>query len=265
MSSRQNLTGRWALVTGASSGLGVDFARELADRDCNLILVARREDRLHDLAEELRTERSVEVEIEPCDLGDRTAVDDLCDGLSARGRNVDLLVNNAGFGAYGNYLEIPWEQEHQMLELDVVTLAHLTKRLATPMVEQGFGRILQVASVGAFQATPTYAAYSAAKAFVLLFSEAVHHELRGTGVTCTAISPGITATEFLKVSGQRATLYQRIFMMTSARVAAIGIRAMLRGRSSVVPGLANAVMAWSVRLMPRRAATAVAAMLMRNA
>lgn len=260
----QSVKGRWALVTGASNGLGVDFARELAARGCHLVLVARREDRLREVATELETTYQVKVEIEVADLGVREAPEILCQRLQVRDRQIDILVNNAGFGAYGKFLEIPWEREHAMLELDIVTVVQLTKLFAGDMVDRGYGRILQVASVGAYQATPTYASYSAAKSFVLLFSEAVHHELRGTGVTCTTVSPGITATAFLEVSGQRPTLYQRIFMMQSPRVAAIAIRAMLRGRSSVIPGLANKLMAQSIRFTPRRLATAIAGVLMSN-
>jgi hypothetical protein len=260
----QDLKRRWALVTGASSGLGVDFARELASRGCHLVLVARREDRLREVATELETRYHAKVEIEVADLGVRETPEILYQRLRARDRQIDILVNNAGFGVYGDFLEIPWEREHAMLELDIVTVVQLTKLFARDMVDRGFGRILQVASVGAYQATPTYASYSAAKSFVLLFSEAVHHELDGTGVTCTTVSPGITATEFLEVSGQRPTLYQRIFMMQSPQVATIAVRAMLRGRSSVVPGLANKLMAQSIRLTPRRLATAVAGVLMRN-
>lgn len=259
------LAGRRVLVTGASSGLGVDFARELAARGAALVLVARRLDRLEELAAELKRAHGVEVECAGADLGDRAAVQGLFERVTAGGRAVDVLVNNAGFGVYGPYLEIPWEREHAMLELDVVTLAHLTKLFARPMVERRFGRILQVASIGAFQPTPTYAAYSAAKAFVVSFSEAIDFELAGTGVSCTVVSPGVTATEFLAVSGQKPTLYQRLLMMTSADVARAGIDAMIAGRRHVVPGLLNALGALTSRLAPRRLATWIAWMTMRNA
>lgn len=260
----RELNGRWALVTGASSGLGVDFAKELAARGANLILVARRVERMEELAGKLRSEHRVEVEAWPADLGDRKAPDALLERARSAGRAVDLLVNNAGFGVFGNYLEIPWEREHAMLELDVVTLAHLTKLFVTEMVKRRWGRVLQVASIGAFQPTPTYAAYSAAKAFVVSFSEAVDFELAGTGVSCTVVSPGITATEFLAVSGQQATFYQRMLMMTSPQVARIGIDAMLAGRRHVVPGLLNKLGALSTRLVPRSLATRMAWLTMKN-
>ncbi len=184
------------MVTGASSGLGADFARELALRGARTVLVARR--------------------------------------------------------------------ENAQLALDIVTLAHTTKLFARDMAERGWGRILQVASIAAFQATPTYAVYGAAKSFVLHFSEAVNFELRASGVSVPAISPGITATEFLAVSGQKPTLYQRLMMMKSPDVARIGINALLARRASVVPGIGNRLTAWSIRWIPRTIATRVAYLTMRE-
>ncbi len=252
------LKGRTSLVTGASSGLGVDFARVLAAKGSDLVLVARREDRLRSTADELGRRHGVRVEIVALDLAAVGAPQVLFDHLAAGGRSIDVLVNNAGLGLYGPFLEIPWEREAGMLQLDITTLVHLTRLFAAPMVERRFGRVLQVASIGAFQPTPLYASYSAAKAFVLSHGEALAYELRGTGVTCTVLSPGVTATEFLAVSGQHPTFYQRLMMMKSADVARIGIGAMLRGRPSVVPGALNALTAFSTRFMPRRLAAAVA-------
>ncbi len=252
------LKGRWSLVTGASSGLGVDFARELAGRGSNLVLVARREERLQAVAEELRQRHGVEVEALAADLAAPDAPQQLFDRLRQAGRQVDVLVNNAGLGLYGPFLEIPWEREAGMLQLDIVTLVHLTRLFVPGMQQRGFGHVLQVSSVGAFQPTPLYASYSAAKAFVLSYGEAVNYELRGTGVSCTVVAPGITATEFLQVSGQTPTLYQRLMLMTSAEVARVAVRALLRGQGSVVPGLANKLGAFSMRFVPRRLAAAVA-------
>ncbi|HEX2484649.1 MAG TPA: SDR family oxidoreductase [Myxococcota bacterium] len=247
-----DLHGRCALVTGASSGLGVDFARELARRGARLVLVARREPRLRALADELAKETGVEVRVEAVDLADPGAREALADRLAAERVEVDVLVNNAGFGVYGPFLDIPWERERQMLELDVAAVVHLTKLFAQGMVARGRGWILQVASIGAYQPSPTYASYSAAKAFVLSFGEALSFELRHTGVKVTVVSPGVTATEFLRVSGQSPSLYQRLAMMRSADVARAGVRAMLKGRPSVVPGLVNKVPAFLMRLTPRR-------------
>jgi uncharacterized protein len=256
------LYGKLALVTGASSGIGVDFARNLAMRRCNLILVARREDLLRTLQQELSNRYSVDVEVIPMDLTAPDAPQLLYDRIKAVGKAVDVLVNNAGFGLYGEFRDIPWEREKNMLELDIITLVHMTKLFVKDMVSRNFGFILQLGSVFAYQPSPLYASYGAAKSFVLNFGEAVNYELRKTNVKCTVLSPGITATEFLKVSGQQATLYQQLVMMESAEVASIGIDAMLKGKPSVVPGRLNAAMAWSARLVPRRFATALSYRLM---
>lgn len=250
--------GRTALVTGASSGLGADFARILGARGCHLLLVARREERLQALRQEIVDRYGVDVIVIAMDLSVTGAPRALYDEVKARGKLVDILVNNAGYALYGQFVDISWERERNMLELDIITLTHMTKLFLRDMVAQNFGFILQVASNGAFQPTPTYATYSAAKAYVLSFGEAISYELRHTNVRCTVVAPGVTATEFLEVSGQRTTRYQRLAMMQSADVAAAGIEAMLKGRSSVVPGFANALAAWSTRLMPRRLAAAVA-------
>lgn len=256
------LKGKRAIVTGASSGLGTDFARELAARGCPLVLVARREDLLRSLQQEVSGRHGVEAEVVAMDLSAPDAPQALYDRLKASGQAVDVLVNNAGFGLYGRFTEIPWERERNMLELDVVALVHLTKLFVRDMVSRDFGFIMNVASIGAYQPSPLYASYSAAKSFVLNFTEALSYELRGTGVRATALSPGITATEFLKVSGQQATLYQRLMMMKSPDVARIGIDSMVRGKPSVVPGWLNACSAWSNRLIPRRLSAAVAYRLM---
>jgi short-subunit dehydrogenase len=244
--------GKTALVTGASSGLGADFARQLAAQGCHLILVARRLERLQELQAEISTRYEVKVDCVTIDLAVPDAPQQLYDQLKAAGQTVDILVNNAGHGLYGEFWQAPWAKLHQMLELDMVALTHLTHLFMADMVARDFGYILQVASTGAFQPTPTYAAYSAAKSYVLSLGEALHYELRRTHVTCTVLCPGVTRTEFFEVSGQRMTTYQRLTAMDSAEVARIGIAALLKGRSYVVAGWINAFFAWSIRFMPRR-------------
>lgn len=254
----------WALITGASSGLGVDFARQLAADGHDLILVARREQALQDLAEELRHAHGVAVEVVVLDLGTRTAAETLFRRTEEAGWQVAILINNAGFGYYGDFLGQELERVQAMIDLDVSTVVRLTHLYGNSMKTAGTGRILQVASIAAYQGTPTYAAYAAAKAFVLFLGEALNHEWKGSGVRCTTLSPGVTATEFLKVSGQKATFYQRMVMMQSSDVVRIGLRAMRRGKSSIVPGFLNKVTAWSIRLLPRTWATAVGQLLMKN-
>jgi short-subunit dehydrogenase len=253
-----DLQGRWALVTGASSGLGVDFAKNLASRGSNLILVARRENRLRAVQQEIAAQYGVQVDAILMDLEPADAPQRLYDQLKAAGRAVDVLINNAGFGLYGDFVQIPWERERAMLELDIVTLTHLTKLFVKDMVARRFGFVLLVASIGAYQPSPTYATYSAAKSYVLFFGEALHYELRKTGVSVTVVSPGVARTEFLEVAGQQPSLYQRIMMMESADVTRIAVDALLKGKASVVQGYKNAVLAQATRLMPRQLAAMVA-------
>ena len=261
--STSSLAGKTALVTGASSGLGVDFARELARRGCNLVLVARREDLLKQVQQELQA-TGVKVSVVTLDLTATGAAKALHDLLNQQRTAVDVLVNNAGFGLFGKELDLPWERTEQMLQLNVVALTHLSKLFARDMARRGGGYILQIASTAAYQPSPGYTAYAATKAYVLSFGEALNYELRGSGVSCTVVSPGVTATEFLKVSGQKPTWYHRLTMMTSAEVARAGVRKMLARRSSAVIGWMNWLGAFSVRFSPRSLATALGYHLMKN-
>jgi short-subunit dehydrogenase len=258
------LKAKTALVTGASSGLGVDFARRLAQLGCNLILVARREDRLQAVRQELTQHYPVKVEIVVMDLEAPDAAQALYDRTAGSGQVVDVLVNNAGYGLYGEHMDIPWEKEKAMLDLDILVVAQLTKLFVAEMLKRNFGYVLLVSSIGGYQPSPTYASYSAAKSYVLNLGEALNYELRHTGVGVTVVSPGITATEFLKVSGQQPSLYQRLMMMKSEDVTRIGIDAMLRRKPSVVPGLMNAATVWSNRLIPRRMSAMVTELLMKT-
>ena len=260
----ENLAGKWALVTGASSGFGVDFAKQLAGKGMNLVLVARREDRLRAVADEVAQAHGVQTVPVALDLAQEVAPQQLFEMTKAAGQDITVLINNAGFGLYGRFTDLAWEREREMLDIDITALVHLTKLYTADMAARKSGYVLQVASNGAFQPTPLYAVYAAAKAFVLSFGEAVNYELRGSGVSVTTTCPGPAATEFLAVSGQRKTFYQRMVMMQSADVARISLDAMLRRKASVVPGRMNAFAAWSVRLMPRRLAAALAERTMSN-
>lgn len=256
------LANKLALVTGASSGLGADFARQLAACGANLVLVARREDQLRTVAAEIEKDFAVSVQSIALDLAVPDAPQALFNQLQQRNLRVDVLVNNAGFGIYGEFASVPWEREKAMLDIDIITLTHMTKLFLQDMLKRDYGYILQVASIGAYQPSPTYATYSAAKAYVLMMGEALNYELRNSGVSVTVISPGVTATEFLKVAGQSPSLYQRSMMMDSPSVARIGIDSMLRRRPSVVPGLMNNLAAFSTRFMPRRMQAAAANLFM---
>ncbi len=262
--SRQDLSGKTALVTGASSGLGADFARDLAARGADLVVVARRGDALAALKAEIEAAHGVSVRVETMDLGAADAGQVLYDRLAADGVAVDILVNNAGFGMFGKFLELPLERTEAMLRLNVMTLTALTWLFGNDMVRRGWGRIMQVASTGAYQATPAYAAYSGTKGYVLLLGEALNHEFKGTGVTCTVFSPGPTESEFLKASGQKKNPYIRMVYMKSRPVARMGIRAMLRGKDSAIAGFRNQAAIFGTRLSARKMNTWIAGLLMRN-
>lgn len=257
------LHGKTALITGASSGLGVAFAHRLAARGACLILVARREEKLREVQHAIQETYGVQVEIIPMDLAAPDAPQRLYDHLRATGRIIEILINNAGLGLFGKFVDLDWERERAMLELDMIALVHLTKLFVKDMVAHRSGYVLHVASTGAYQPSPLYATYCAAKSFVLSFGEALNFELRGTGVKSAVLSPGVTRTEFHEVAGQDYRLYHRLTAMDSARVAEIGIRAMLKNRPSVVAGRVNSLMAWSNRLVPRRISAWAAYTMMR--
>lgn len=265
MANRENeLRDHWAVVTGASSGLGRDFAVHLAALGMHVVAAARRADRLDELKRDIEGRFGTRVVPLRIDLAGEEGAERLYHTVAGEGIEPLVLVNNAGFGAWGPFLEIPWEKERSMLALDIVSLVYLTRRFTADMVTRGRGFVLQVASIGAYQSAPTYASYAAAKSFVLHHGEAIGYELRGTGVSVTVLSPGVTATEFLGVAGQKPTPYQRLAMMESERVVRAGVRAMLRRRMSIVPGFFNAFSVWLNRLLPRRLVVRIAEASMRQ-
>ena len=241
----------WALITGASSGLGVDFAHELAVDGHNLVLVARREDRMRELAAELEANHPIQTKVIALDLSLTGIGTELKQVLDNNDIAIDVLINNAGFGVFGEFIKQPLAKTLNMVQLNVTSLTELTQVFAVDMAQRGRGNILLVASVVAYQASPNYAAYGASKAYVLSLGEALHEELKPYGVTVTVLSPGATATEFFDVSGQKSTPMKRAFMMPSRLVVQIGLSAMRRGRASIVSGWKNALMTWSTRLIPR--------------
>ena len=247
----ETLDGRWAVVTGASSGFGVEFAKLLAARNANLVLVARHMEPMAALAEDLRRRHSVQVVVEGMDLSERGCGAELASRLDARGLVVDVLVNNAGYGIYGPFIEQPLDKVTNMLELNVIALTELTYVFAREMVRRRRGHILLTASMLGFQAVPGYAAYAATKGYVLLFAEALHRELKPHGVAVTALCPGPAATPFVGTAGQRRSFMLDRMMLQPAAVAKAGVRAMLRRRATVVPGFMSRAVVFLDRLMPR--------------
>lgn len=256
------LKGRTALVTGASSGIGDHFARQLAARGMNLVITARRADRLEALAGELRATHSVEVDVVPLDLGQPGAASELFEKVEGAGKRVDVLINNAGFGTQEHFVDIPWERQREQLQLNVVSLTELTHRFSKAMLSRGQGWILNVASIGAYMPVPDYAAYAAGKAYVRNFTEALAFELRRTPVRVCCVCPGATATEFLQVSGQKETALVKAALMPAERCARIGLRALFAGRRNVVAGMMNSIGMWFLRFVPRRLIVRIAALIM---
>lgn len=247
-----SLKGQWALVTGASSGLGQHFAWALAEQGADLVLVARRVEPMQALAREIAARHGVQVQVQGADLAAVGAAAELKAHLDAAGVHIDVLINNAGMGVIGDFLEQPAHNTRELLNLNIVALTELTQQFATPMQARGRGHILLVASIVAFQPYPSYAAYAASKAYVLSLGEALHTELAAHGVVVSVLSPGITDTEFFSAAGSQPNALMRRMMMAPRPVVDIGLAALFAGRSSVVAGTLNRVMTFASRLFPRQ-------------
>ncbi len=234
-----------ALITGASAGLGVDFARQLSGRGHRLVLVARRKDRLDALARELGNARSVAL-----DLSKPNAAAKLMADIEKAGEQVDLLVNNAGFGLHGRFAKLDAGRLRQMIDLNIGALTDLCRAVAPQMIERKAGAILNVASTASFQPGPGMAVYFATKAYVLSFTEALHEELKEHGIKVSALCPGPTATEFGEVAGFGKPIPGAL-MADSESVVRAGLEALEKNRAVVVPGLFNKLGALSTRFAPR--------------
>ncbi len=240
-----------ALITGASSGIGLELARLFAADKSDLVLVARRADRLEALAAELAERHGVKVMVMPKDLADDKAPQQIYDRLSGEGSSVDVVVNNAGFGARGAVAEIDPGRQLDMLRVNVTAPTHLCRLFLPQMLERRRGGILNVASTAAFQPGPFMGVYYASKAYLLSFSEALVEETRGTGVTVSCLAPGATRSEFQAVANLQDALVFKLGTQSSAAVARAGYDGFRRGKAIVVPGLKNKIGAASVRFTPR--------------
>jgi len=251
-----------ALVTGASAGLGAEFSKLFAADGHDVVLVARRKDRLDELARDLRAKHEkLKTHVVPIDLGARDAAEKLVAEIDRLGLSIDFLINNAGFGTSGAFHSSDANRELEMIQVNITVLVALTRALLPRMVARGSGRVLNVGSTAGFQPGPFMSVYYASKAFVNSFSEALWYELKGTGVTVTVSCPGATATEFSGVAG---TDKSRLFAMgaTSPQVVARqAYRAMHAGKPMVVHGLKNKIAMQSLRVSPRSVVRAIAASL----
>lgn len=252
-----------ALITGASSGIGEAFARRLAARGSDVVLVARRADRLEDLARELEG-HGQRVEVLAVDLTDPDGVTQVERRLVAADQPVDLLVNNAGFGTTGRFVDLPVERELEMIELNVVALVRLTRAALGPMVARGDGSIVNVSSMAGFQALPRTATYAATKAFVTIFTESVAEEVRGTGVTVQALCPGFTRTEFHGTNNYDVSRVPKVTWQSPDQVVDASLRGIDHRRVVVVPGALNRLTATVSWLTPRSVVRRVAAAVVRR-
>ena len=258
---------RTALITGASAGIGKAFAHQLAKRDFDLVLTARRRERLEEVKGEIAAERDVRVEILPADLAIPNAPQQIFDELARRGTAIDVLVNNAGFGLPMKYMATTWKQQADLLQVLVTSVAHLTHLFLPGMIARGWGRVINVASLaGLMYGAPGSTLYAGAKSFVIKMSESLALELRGSGVTVTAICPGFVFSEFHDVAGTR----QRVSKLPSAlwldadTVARQGVEAALEGKVVLVNGAVNKLIASAMKHLPDPVARGIISRQARN-
>jgi short-subunit dehydrogenase len=239
------------LVTGASSGIGWELAKLFAADKSNLVLVARKREKLEELAVQVRRENGVEVRVLAQDLTDPKSPQVIFDALAADGVEVAVLVNNAGFGAVGSVADLPLEKQLDMIQVNVTALTHLTRLFLPGMIQRRSGGILNVGSTAGFQPGPYMAVYYATKAYVLSFTEALAEELLGTGVKVTCLAPGPTATGFAAAADMENKLLFRLGVMDAKSVAQAGHRGFRRGKLLVIPGMMNKLGAFAGRFLPR--------------
>jgi short-subunit dehydrogenase len=257
----KNWRGRWALVTGASAGIGVALARELAAAGANLFLTARRRDRLDQLAQNLEQTHSIRTEVFPADLAQPNAPEKIHALTVEKGIAVDILINNAGFGQYGELPRIDVQRLLDMVQVNCTVVVHLTRLFLPGMIQRRRGDVLILASTAAFQAVPYISTYAATKAFDLLFAEGLAEEMKPHGIRVCALCPGSTESEFHAVANQERFTAKR--QESSEKVARTGLEALAAGKTCVISGLGNYLGAQAQRLVPRRLVTRVAANMFR--
>src|SRR6202162_3428439 len=244
--------GKWALITGASAGIGVALAKELAAGGANLVLTARRQERLEELGKDLATKHKIKTSIFAADLADPSAPEKIYAFTRAQGIPVELLVNNAGFGAYGELPSVEVSRLLDMVQVNCAAVVHLTRLYLPEMLVRRSGDILILASTAAFQAVPYISTYAATKAFDLLFAEGLAEEMKPYGIRVCALCPGSTDSEFHEVAGQADVAASMRSQETAEKVARTGLRALAAGKSYVISGMGNYLGAHSQRLAPRR-------------
>jgi short-subunit dehydrogenase len=251
-----NWRGKWALITGASAGIGVAFAKELAFGGTNLVLTARRKDRLEDLARGLAANYKISTQVIAADLADSNAPEKIFAFTKEKGIEIDLLINNAGFGQYGEFHAVEKQRLLDMVQVNCHAVVHLTRLYLPEMVARRRGDVLILASTASFQAVPYISTYAATKAFDLLFAEGLAEEMKPYGIRVCALCPGSTESEFHAVAGLDKFLRNA---EPAEKVAHTGLKALAAGKSYVISGLGNYLGAHGERLVPRRFVTKIAA------
>ncbi len=260
MSEEQKEPKGTALVTGASAGLGKELASLFSKDGHDVVIVARSKSKLEALAADLEKTNGTKVHVVAADLGDAGAPKAIFEETKKRGLQIDYLVNNAGFGSNGAFLELDLDREVQMIDVNITALTRLTHLYGRPMKERGFGRILNIASTAGFQPGPFMATYYATKAYVVMFSEALAYELDGSGVTVTCHCPGATATEFATTAGNdKSKLFQRSGVAAAKEVALHAYKAMHKGEILAVHGFLNSFGVAALRITPRSVVRSIAA------
>lgn len=252
------MTPNAALITGASSGIGAELARLFAADGDDLVLVARREERLRELATEAEEEHGVTATVVPMDLTEPEAARELFETVEDEGIEVHTLVNNAGFTTFGRFDRTDIDDDVKMIDLNVTAVTRLTKRFVRPMVERGEGAILNTSSMAGMAPTPTQAVYAATKSYILSFSEAVGHELEGEGITVTALCPGPVDTEFLELEGMEDAGVADGSLNDPESVAEAGYRGLKKGKRVVIPSTKMRSLAQLKRVLPRRKVVSMA-------
>ena len=255
-SKSANWFGKWALITGASAGIGVAFAEELAAGGTHLVLTARRKDRLEELARRLAADCNIRTEVFSADLADPSAPEAIFKFTKEKGVEIDLLINNAGFGQYGEFPSVEKQRLLDMVQVNCTAVVNLTRLYLPEMVARRRGDVLILASTASFQAVPYISTYAATKAFDLLFAEGLAEEMKPYGIRVCALCPGSTESEFHTIAGQEKFLRNA---ETAEKVAHTGLKALAAGKSYVISGLGNYLGAHGERLVPRRLVTKVAA------
>jgi hypothetical protein len=242
-----------ALITGASAGIGLEFAKIFAKEKYDLVISARNGTKLNELATEIKNKHNVNVKVVVKDLSKHNAGEEIFNELKEENIVTDVLVNNAGFGVFDNYWDIELQDEKNMLQVNIMALAELTNLFVKDMVNRGGGKILNVASTAAFQPGPTMAGYYASKAFVLSYSQAIDFELRQKGVQVSTLCPGPTITEFqIRANMEDVNLFKKGFVMSAEEVAQIGYNGLMKGKPVIIAGAMNKISAMSSKISPSK-------------